>query len=148
MERLSPARRLALRRAGSDNWSSERGDIVLSWLTKLVVFFALAGVVLFDAISVGATHSSVADQGSYAAHQASETWETTKDLQKAYLTASAIATEANSLNVVDPDSFAIDPDGRVHLTISRTATTVILYRVGPLKHWAHVEHESTARSVA
>jgi hypothetical protein len=136
MERLSSARR-----------DSERGDVVLSWLTKLVVFFALAGVVLFDAISVGTTYSSVADQGSYAAHQASESWDETKDLQKAYLTASSVAADANSLNVVDPKSFRIDPDGTVHLKISRTATTVVLYRIGPLKHLAQVEHESKSRSV-
>jgi|SRR5215210_5399984 len=137
MERLSSARR-----------DSERGDIVLSWLTKLVVFFALAGVVLFDAISVGATYSSVADQGSYAAHQASETWDATKDPQKAYLIASSVAADADSLNVVDPKTFRVDPDGTVHLTISRTATTVILYRIGPLKHLARVDHESKGRSVA
>jgi hypothetical protein len=126
---------------------NERGDIVLSWLTKLVVFFSLAGIVLFDAISVGVTYSSVADQGSHAAHEASETWDATRDLQKAYLAASAVAEEANSLNEVDPATFRVDPDARVHLRITRTATTLVLYRIGPLEDLATIEVGATGRSV-
>jgi hypothetical protein len=136
MERLSSARR-----------DSERGDIVLSWLAKLAVIFGLSGIVLFDAISVGVTHSSIADQGSYAAREASETWGATKDLQKAYLTASAVAADRDALNIVDPKSFTVEADGTVHLRISRTATTLVLYRIGPLKKLAHVEERAAGRSV-
>ena len=137
MERLSSACR-----------DSERGDIVLGWITKLAVGFALAGIVLFDAMSVGTTVSSLADQGSYAAREASETWNASKDLQKAYLTASAIASESNKHNVIDPKTFRVDPDGRVHLTISRTATTLVLYRIGPINHLGEVKQDAQALSVS
>ncbi|MEP6760804.1 MAG: hypothetical protein ABJA93_05515 [Sporichthyaceae bacterium] len=136
MEGLSAAR-----------WHSERGGIVLSWLTKLVVFLALGGVVLFDAISIGVTTSNVADSGSFAAHEASATWLGGHDLQQAYETATVTAREANSLNVIDPKTFTVDPDGTVHLTISRTATTLVLYRIGPIKKWADVSSRSQGRTV-
>lgn len=136
MERLTSARR--------DN---ERGDIVLGWLAKLAVIFGLAGIVLFDAISVGVTTSNVADQGSFAAREASETWGATKDLQKAYLTAAAVAADRDPLNIVDPKSFTVEVDGTVHLKVSRTATTLVLYRIGPLKKLAHVEQQASGRSV-
>lgn len=128
-------------------WHSDRGDIVLSWLTKLVVFLALSGVVLFDAISIGVTSSGVADAGSFAAHEASATWLGGHDLQKAYETAATTAREANALNVIDPKTFTVDPDGTVHLTISRTATTLVLYRIGSIKKWADVSSRSQGRTV-
>jgi hypothetical protein len=148
MERLSSARLAPLTSGVGGRWGSDRGDIVMGWITKLAVGFALAGVVLFDAMSVGVTVSSVADEGSYAAQQASETWNLTRDVQKAYLTASAVAVESNPHNVVDPKTFIVDPDGTVHLQISRTATTLVLYRIGPLKHLADVEQNARGRSVA
>jgi hypothetical protein len=129
-------------------WGNERGDILLGWITKLVVVFALAGVVLFDAMSVGTTVSSVADQGSYAARQASETWNQTKDLQKAFLTASATASDSNPHNVIDPKTFRVDPDGRVHLKISRAATTLVLYRIGFLKHFGEIQQDANGLSVS
>jgi hypothetical protein len=148
MERLPSARLAAPTSGVAGFWGNERGDVVLGWITKLVVGFAIAGVVLFDALAVGTTVSSVADQGSYAARQASETWNQTKDLNKAYLTASATATESNPHNVIDPKTFRVDPDGRVHLKISRTATTLVLYRIGPLKHFADVEQDANGLSVS
>jgi hypothetical protein len=148
MERLSSARLAPLSAGDAGPWGNDRGDIVTGWLTKIVVVFALAGIVLFDAMSVGTTFTSIADQGSYAAREASETWQTTKDLQKAYVTASTVAASEDSLNTVDPKTFRVDPDGTVHLTISRTATTLVLYRIGPLKHLADVEQDAKGRSVA
>ena len=126
---------------------SDRGDIVLGWLTKLAVVFGLAGIVLFDAISIGVTSVNVSDQGAYAAREASETWGATEDLQKAYLTAAKVAAEQNPLNTVDAATFRIDPDGRVHLRVARTATTLVLYRIGPIADWADLEREASGRSV-
>ena len=57
---------------------------MIGWLAKLAVIFALVGFVLFDAISVGITTASVADQGSYRGPEASATWDETKDVQTSY----------------------------------------------------------------
>ena len=125
----------------------DRGDIVLGWLTKLVVIFGLAGIVLFDAISIGVTAVNVADQAAFAAREASETWQNTKDLQKSYLTAAKSAADQNALNVVDPQSFRVDADGAVHLRVTRTATTLVLFRIGPIEDWAVTERAASGRSV-
>jgi hypothetical protein len=104
--------------------------------------------VLLDAISVGTTTASVADQGTSAALEASATWDQTKDVQASFAAAVASATESNPLNELDPQSFTIDPDGTVHLTIARDAKTLLLYHWGRTAKWAHVSQAAKGRSVA
>lgn len=125
----------------------DRGDIVLSWLTKIVVIFGLAGIVFFDAVSVGVTATSIIDQGSFAAREASEKWQETGNLQEAYDTALAVAVEANALNSIDTSTFRVADDDTVHLTISRDATTLVLYRWDRTAKWAQLDREVAGRSV-
>lgn len=139
----SPSRLSAVRSSGP-----ERGDIVLSWLSRLVVIFGILGVALFDAISIGVTASTLTDQGSYAARDASEVWQTTKSVQKAYEAAVVNAQEANALNTVDPTTFRIDEDNTVHLTISREATTLVLFRWSRTAGWARLDRETRGKSLA
>ncbi len=128
--------------------AGDAGDIVLSWLTKIALVLGVAGIALFDAISIGTTAMTVQDQGSYAARDASETWQTTHSLQKAYDTAVATAKEQNPANVVATDDFRVDEDGTVHLSLSRDATTLVVFRLGPTHDWAHVTREASGRSVS
>lgn len=127
--------------------ASDRGDIVLGWLTKIVVVLAVAGLGLFDAISVASTAMTLSDQGSYAAREASEVWQQTGSVQQAYDAAVATATEQNPVNVVDPKTFRIDEDNTVRLQVSRTATTILLYRWGRTAEWAELDREAAGRSV-
>lgn len=127
---------------------SDRGDIVLGWLTRLVVIFGIAGVFLFDAISIGTTAMTLTDQGSYAAREASETWQRTGSLQQAYDTAAATATESNPANVVGTKTFTIDQDNTVHLTVSRTASTLLIYRWSKTEPWAEITRDGVGRSVS
>jgi hypothetical protein len=127
--------------------SDDRGGIVLGWLTRIAVLFSIAAVALFDAISIGTTAMTVADQGSTAAQAASEAWQTNKDVQTVYNAAVAAAAAENPADVIATKDFKIDDDGTVHLTVSRTATTLIVYRIGPIKGWAHIERQAQARSV-
>ena len=109
---------------------------------------AIAGVALFDAVSVGVTATTLTDQGTYAARQASEAWQATASVQKAYDAALAIAVEANPHNTIDTKSFTIDDDDTVHLTISREATTLVLYRWSKTAKWAEISRTVKGRSVA
>jgi hypothetical protein len=102
---------------------------------------------LFDAISIGSTKASVADDGSYAAREASSTWDATKDIQATYDAAVKIAEEENADNVVTTKGFTVDQDGTVHLVIKRTAPTLVLYRWGKTAKWANVSAEAQGRSV-
>ena len=125
----------------------DRGDIVIGWLTKIVVVLGVAGLVLFDAISVGSTAVSLSDQGQYAAREASVVWQQTDSVQEAYDAAVAAAVSQNSENVVDPKSFRIDADDTVHLSVGRTATTVVLHHWDRTAKWAVLEREAKGRSV-
>jgi hypothetical protein len=126
----------------------DRGGIVLGWLTRIVVVLGIAGLALFDAISVGTTAVNLTDQGSYAAREASEVWQTTHNVQKAYDAAVAAATEQNPANTVDTKTFRIDEDNTVHLRIGREATTLILYRWSRTAEWAQIERDASGRSIA
>lgn len=127
--------------------SDDSGGIVLGWITRIALFFSVAGLALFDAISIGSTATTVSDQGSYAALQASEAWLQNKSVQEAYEAAVVAATEENPADVVATKDFLIDADGTVHLTVSRTATTLVVYRIGPIKGWAHIVRRASGKSV-
>jgi polygalacturonase len=127
--------------------TSDHGGIVLGWLTRIALVLAVAGFVLFDAISVASTTATVSDQGASAAREASSVWDGTKDVQAAYNAAVQAATEQDPENVVTPKGFRIDPDGTVHLRISREARTLILFRWDRTRDWAEVSREAQGRSV-
>ena len=127
---------------------ADRGDIVIGWLTKIVVVLGLAGLVLFDALSLGSTAVSLSDQGQYAAREASEVWQQTDSVQKAYDAAVSTAVSQNATNVIDPRTFRIDQDDTVHLRIGRTATTIVLHHWDKTAGWAVLEREAKGRSVA
>jgi|SRR4051812_4506783 Flp pilus assembly protein TadG len=135
-----------LRSPGSP--TSDGGGIVISWLAKIALVFAVAGFVLFDAISVASTTANVADQGSTAAMEASSVWDETHDVQAAYAAAVASATEQDPGNSVSAKGFAIDPDGTVHLRVSREARTLILFRWDKTRKWAVVSRTARGRSVS
>ena len=141
----SSLRLTAMRRVRAD--SGERGDIVLSWLSKLVVVLGLAGIVFFDAISVGVTATTLTDQGNIAARESSEVWRSTKSVQKAYEAAVTTSLESNPLNTIDTESFRIDEDNTVHLTISREATTLVLHRWSRTAGWAQLHREVKGKSI-
>ena len=125
----------------------DRGDIVIGWLTKIVIVLSIAGIGLFDALSIGSTSVSLSDQGQYAAREASEAWQQTESVQSAYDVAVATATSQNAQNTIDPKSFRIDPDDTVHLRIGRTATTIVLHHWDRTATWAVLEREVKGRSV-
>ena len=83
----------------------------MGWLAKIAVVFAVAGFVLFDAISVASTTANVADQGSTAAMDASAAWDETHDIQAAFNAAVTSATEQDPGNTVSAKGFAVDPAG-------------------------------------
>lgn len=126
----------------------DAGGIVLGWLTKLTVVLAVAGIFLFDAISIGTTKATLADQGAYAARDASEVWQQTGSIQRTYDAAVASATEQNALNRVLTKDFTVDADSTVHLTLAREAQTLVLYRWDRTRQWAKVRASAEGRSVA
>jgi len=126
---------------------SDEGGIVIGWLTKLVVALGIAGIGLFDAISIGTTAVTLTDQGSYAARDASEVWVATHNVQSAYNAAVASAREQNAANEVDPATFRIGENNTVHLRVSREAPTLVLYRWSRTAEWAQLERDAKGRAL-
>ena len=125
----------------------DAGGIVLGWLTKLVVVLSLAGVVAFDAISIGASRLSVEDQAHLAARESSMELDRTRDAQLAYNVAVATAVESHALNEVPPSTFAPAPDGTVSLELHRVAATLVVHRVPWIADWAHVSARAAANGL-
>ncbi len=121
----------------------DHGGIISGWLVKLAVSLAVAGVVLFDAVSIGATAVGVSDTAGAAARDAAEAVEATGDPAVAYPTALAVAVERNSLNEVDPAGVGMLPDGSAVVTVERTAPTLVVDRIPWIAGWAHRTATST-----
>lgn len=117
--------------------SSERGDIVLGWLTRVVVVLGLLGVVGFDVISVAATQFTISDSASSAAIAARDDWAAHHDVQSAYDKAVATAGEDNTHNRIPAASFKVLPSGQVTLEVDRDAGTIVFAHLPVLRDWVH-----------
>ncbi|GAB2678429.1 hypothetical protein [Thalassiella azotivora] len=122
----------------------DTGDIVLGWLTRLVVAFAVLGLVLFDLLSVVTARLSVEDHAVLVARESSERYRATGDLQATYQHAVTVAADADVHDVVPAEEFRVGRDGSVTVTVRRTATTLVTERIGWIDHWATVEARATS----
>lgn len=111
----------------------DRGSIVIGWLGKIAVVLAVLGIALFDGISVGVAHMNAQDDANGAAVAANTAWTQTHNLQQAYDAAAESIT--NSDETVLTRGFSIDNDGTVHLLLHRTAMTLVMRHIGPLKQY-------------
>lgn len=126
--------------------SPDRGDVLLSWLTKLLLTFAVIGVIGFDGVSVITARLSVQDEASLAARTASSTWAASHDVMAAYATAVDSARSADPVNEIDERSFSIAADNTVTLTVRREAPTFVVRLVPPLRRLADVRATESGRS--
>jgi hypothetical protein len=116
--------------------NSDSGAIVLGWLTRLVVVFAVLGVLAYDGVSVVVAHVHVADKATQIASSAADTYKTGKSVQQAYEQAEADA-QADG-DSIKPQDFVVLPTGTVQITLHRVAVTLWMQRIGPLKHLTDV----------
>ncbi len=130
----------AATRAGTD----DRGDVIGSWLIRITLGLAVAGVVLFDAASIGTAAISLQDTAQGAAREAADAVETSRDPAVVHGAAQQFATEQNVLNTVDPASLVVGADGSVTVTVGRTAPTLVVQRVRWIAQWAELEQTRTA----
>ena len=124
----------------------DRGDVVLGWLTKLVATLAVLGVIGFDLVSLGAARFQAEDHAQTAVRAANESWKSAKDLQAAYDAALAEVVEHG--DTIDPQTFTVGPDGSITLTLHRTAPTMVVEKIGPVRSWADVEVTVSAAPAA
>ena len=128
--------------------TDDTGDIVLGWLTKVVVGLGLLGLIAFDAIAIGTARLSVQDQAGVSARAASESYLHNHDAQAAYQAAAEAAAEADPTNEIPPSSFTAEPDGTVTLRVRRTAGTLVVQHIGWIDQWADVSAVATGKDVS
>jgi hypothetical protein len=103
----------------------DRGDIVMGWLTRLVVGLALVAVIGFDAVTVGMATVSTQDQANSAAVAARDAYAERHDVHAALLAAQSEARTANDANIVVPGSLVVARDGSVTLRLERPIHTMV-----------------------
>jgi len=126
--------------------TDERGDIIVGWLTKVAVLLTIVGVTGFDAISVATSKISATDTANQAAREGADMWaESHGNVQRAYDAALRYA-EAHGATI-DPADFHVEADGTIRVHLEKTATTLVFYRIGATKKWAHIEADGSGKSV-
>lgn len=113
------------------------GDIILGWLTRVVIGICATAVIGFDGLSIGVAHISAMDDANSAARAASQAWHDDHG-DPAVVLHAAQQSAAQHGETVLPNSIQIDSDGTVHLRLERTATTLLVKHVHPLRSWARV----------
>jgi hypothetical protein len=120
---------------------SDSGSIVLGWLGKLVIGFAVLGLIAFDGINIVVSNFGAADDASTAANAAADTYKVTHDINAAYQ--AAVKSVAGNGDTIETKTFVINPDGSVSLYVDRNPTTLWMHRIGPLKSWTHVRESGS-----
>ncbi len=111
--------------------SDDRGDIVLGWLTRLVVVLGLGGLLAVDGASLLSTRVHVEDAATQAARAAADAWPGSGHVQVAY--DAAVASLTSPADSVQAPTFRVTPGGTVTLTVDTTASTLLVRRIGPLR---------------
>lgn len=122
--------------------TSDRGDIVLGWLTKLVVVLSVLGVIGFDLISLASTRFQAEDHAQSAVRAAAGAYSGPATLQAAY--DAAVAEVVEHGDTIDPQTFSVLTDGTVTLTLRRAAPTLLVEKVAPLRGYADVRRTVSA----
>jgi hypothetical protein len=108
-------------------------------MTRLLIVAAVLGLVGYDGVAVLAAHVKGEDDAQDAAAAASSTWSQTHNVQQAF--AAAQETVAGKHEHILQRGFSIDQDNTVHLLLQRSATTLLMRRIGPLrKYTVVIEH--------
>ena len=112
---------------------TDAGTIVVGWLVKLALVLTIFGVTAFDAVAVGSAHLNASDDANTAAAAAALDFQSSHNAASAESAAQDAITNPNERIV--PGSVQIAQDGSVTLSLQRKITTVVMYRIGPLKKY-------------
>ena len=115
----------------------DAGAIVVGWLVKVALVLTVFGITAFDAVSVGSAHLSTSDDANSAASAAAADYQLSHNIQSALAAAKDEITNPNE--VLLPNSLTIHADGSATVTIQRKITTVVMYRIGPLKKYTVID---------
>lgn len=113
---------------------NERG-VIADWLLKLIAGLAIAGVIIFDGgsmlVNFFTLDSTAQEIATSITHSLAnkEIDPTQRDIE---LKAKELAAEAQVKLV----RAKLDTAGRLYIKLRRTASTVVVGRIGPIEDWA------------
>jgi Flp pilus assembly protein TadG len=110
----------------------ERG-VIIGFVVRTMLIFALLGVIAFDAGQVVVDQIKAGDVAHTAALAAADAYFTTKN--EAQAKAAGIAAAAAADPTVTVISIQVASDGTATVTVTRPATTLIVQRVSFLRHF-------------
>lgn len=125
--------------------ATDAGNIVVGWLAKLVVVFSVLGVLVFDGVSMGIAELAVTDAAAAASQAASRELMSGGTPQDAYVAATGSAVQDDAFNTLPTESFLVDADRTVTLTVVRETPTLVLHFIPRSEEWLVAEATSTHR---
>lgn len=127
----------------------ERG-VVIDWLVKLLIFLSVLGIVGYDVVSIVTntfTLDSSADDTAVAISTDFRTDQFGTNDDEVFQRAEALVatgdTGAADATVVQ-ELTNVDENGVVHVTLRRTAKTLVVRRIAAIRNWATATAEGTA----
>jgi hypothetical protein len=123
----------------------DAGDIILGWLTRIVIGLAITAVVGFDGLSIAVAHVSAMDDANSAAIAASTAWRADQGNATAIFQAAESSAALHNETVL-PSSVHVDADGTAHLKLRHDAITLAVRHLGPLRSWTVVIVNGSGRA--
>jgi len=120
---------------------NDSGSIVVGWLARLVILFAVVGFLAYDGVALMTSNFGAADDAGVAASAAADTYKSTNDLRAAY--AAAVNAVSGKGDTIETKDFQVDQAGKVTLTVDRRPTTLWIHKIGPLKKWTLVRQSGS-----
>ena len=117
--------------------------VIADWLLKLIAGIAIVGVIMFDAGSVLVnffTLDSTAEDIATSITLSLANKEIGATPREVELKAKELAKEAQ-VRLVKAE---IDTEGVLHVKLRRTASTVVVSRIGPIEDWAKATADADA----
>ena len=110
----------------------ERG-VIVNFLLKTMIVFALLGLVAYDLGQVVVAQVKAQDTASAAAQAGADMYYGSKNVQRARTAADeAAASQDPTSRIV---AFTVNVDGSVSVTVERTANTLVVARIPPLRRF-------------
>jgi hypothetical protein len=121
--------------------ADERG-ILTAFLVKLVVGFALVGLLVVEGGSIIWARLKASDAADSAAIAAADSFSQNHDVRFAREAAlDAVERKDPDARLVEP--FKVQPDGTVRVTVLKRAPTVLVDRIGLTEDWAIIRITAT-----
>jgi hypothetical protein len=120
----------------------DAGGIVVGWLLKISVVLFIIGICGFDGIAVGSARLNAVDDANSAASAAAT------DYQATHNVTSALAAAVHSISTPNEqilgNSLTIGADGSATVSLERKVTTLVMYRIGPLRKYTVIRVKGEA----